>query len=141
MSAGVIKLVNRGRNWPPCEGMIVVADVLAIERRFHIDDPLGAISVHGVCGVWGALALGLLADGSYGDGWNGIAGPVRGLFYGDTGQFTAQLIGVVVNIVVVFGLTWAFFLTVEHTIGNRVTAEIEWSGLDALEMGSAAYPS
>jgi Amt family ammonium transporter len=122
-------------------GLIVVASVLVIERQFRIDDPVGAISVHGVCGVWGALALGLFADGTYGDGWNGVAGPVRGLLYGDSGQFAAQLIGVVVNIVVVFGLAWAFFRVVERTIGNRVPAEVEWSGLDALEMGSEAYPS
>lgn len=122
-------------------GLIVVASVLFIERRFRIDDPVGAIAVHGVCGAWGALALGLFADGSYGDGWNGVAGPVRGLIYGDPGQFTAQLIGVVANVVVVFSLAWAFFRIVEHTIGNRVSAEVEWSGLDALEMGSEAYPS
>jgi ammonium transporter, Amt family len=122
-------------------GLIVVASVLLIERRFHIDDPVGAISVHGACGIWGALALGLFADGSYGTGWNGVAGPVRGLLYGDAGQFASQLIGVVVNIVVIFGLAWVFFRVVEHTIGNRVPAETEWSGLDALEMGSEAYPS
>jgi len=122
-------------------GLIVVASVLIIERRFHIDDPVGAIAVHGVCGLWGALALGLFADGTYGDGWNGVAGPVRGLLYGDVGQFAAQLIGVVVNLVVVFGLAWLFFRMVEHTIGNRVPAEVEWSGLDSLEMGSDAYPN
>lgn len=122
-------------------GLIVVAGVLIIERRFHIDDPVGAIAVHGVCGLWGALALGLFADGTYGDGWNGVAGPVRGLLYGDVGQFAAQLIGVVVNLVVVFGLARLFFRVVEHTIGNRVPAEVEWSGLDSLEMGSDAYPN
>jgi Amt family ammonium transporter len=122
-------------------GLIVVASVLEIERRFHIDDPVGAISAHGVCGVWGALALGIFADGSYGDGWNGVAGPVRGLLYGDAGQFLAQLIGVTVNIVVVFGLSMAFFTIVDRTIGNRVIPEVEWSGLDALEMGSDAYPN
>ncbi len=122
-------------------GLIVVASVLLIERQFRIDDPVGAISVHGACGIWGALALGLFADGSYGDGWNGVAGPVRGLLYGDAGQFASQLIGVVVNIVVIFGLAWVFFRVVEHTIGNRVPAETEWSGLDALEMGSEAYPN
>ena len=122
-------------------GLVVVGSVLMVERQFRLDDPVGAISVHGVCGIWGALALGLFADGTYGDGWNGVAGPIRGLLYGDVGQFTAQFIGVVVNIVVIFGLSWAFFRLVEHTIGNRVPAEVEWSGLDALEMGSEAYPS
>jgi ammonium transporter, Amt family len=97
--------------------------------------------VHGVCGTWGALALGLFADGSYGEGWNGVSGPVRGLLFGDAAQFVAQLIGVAVNLLVVFGLALAFFVIVERTIGNRVPAEVEWTGLDALEMGSDAYPN
>ena len=121
-------------------GLLVVRAVLELERRYRIDDPVGAIAVHGVCGIWGALALGLLADGTYGDGWNGVAGPVTGLLFGDVGQFFAQLIGVTVNIVVVFGLSMLFFKIVERTIGNRVLVEVEWSGLDALEMGSDAYP-
>ena len=75
-------------------GLLVVAAVLVLERRFRIDDPVGAIAVHGVCGIWGALAVGIFADGSYGDGWNGVAGPVRGILYGDVGQLVAQLIGV-----------------------------------------------
>jgi Amt family ammonium transporter len=102
---------------------------------------VGAISVHGVCGAWGALALGIFADGSYGDGWNGVAGPVRGLLYGDEGQFFAQLIGIAANFIVVFGLALVFFLIVDRTVGNRVIPEVEWSGLDALEMGSEAYPT
>ena len=121
-------------------GLVVVAAVIELERRFRIDDPVGAIAVHGACGIWGTLALGIFADGSYGDGWNAVAGPVRGLLYGDPGQFVAQFIGVATNIVVVFGLAWIFFTIVERTIGNRVLAEVEWSGLDALEMGSDAYP-
>jgi Amt family ammonium transporter len=121
-------------------GLIVVAGVIMLERSLHIDDPVGAIAVHGFSGLWGALALGLFADGTYGDGWNGVAGPVRGLLYGDSGQFFAQLIGVTANAIVVFGLSLAFFLIIERTIGNRVHAEVEWSGLDPLEMGSEAYP-
>ncbi|MGH7780960.1 MAG: ammonium transporter [Candidatus Binataceae bacterium] len=121
-------------------GLLVVAAVIELERRFKLDDPVGAIAVHGACGIWGALALGIFADGSYGDGWNAVAGPVRGLLYGDPGQFVAQLIGVTTNIVVIFGLAWIFFTVVERTIGNRVLAEVEWTGLDALEMGSDAYP-
>ena len=121
-------------------GAIVISVVLVLERHLRIDDPVGAIAVHGACGLWGALALGIFADGSYGAGWNGVAGPVRGLLYGDAGQFLAQLIGVTVNFVVVFGLAMLFFLIVERTIGNRVIPEVEWTGLDALEMGSDAYP-
>jgi Amt family ammonium transporter len=128
-------------------GLIVVASVLEVERRFRIDDPVGAISVHGVCGAWGALALGIFADGSYGDGWNGVAGPVRGLLYGDAGQFFAELIGVTVNVVVIFGLAKLFFRIIDldklkhWTGGNRVVAEVEWTGLDSLEMGTDAYPN
>jgi Amt family ammonium transporter len=122
-------------------GLLVVWSVLEIERRLHVDDPVGAIAVHGVCGLWGALALGLFADGSYGDGWNGVAGPVRGLVYGDPGQFAAQVIGVSVNLIVVFGLALAFFVIVERLIGNRVPLEVEYTGLDALQMGSEAYPN
>jgi Amt family ammonium transporter len=69
-----------------------------------------------------------------------VAGPVRGLLFGDSSQFVAQLIGVTVNMVVVFTLALAFFTIVERTIGNRVAAEVEWTGLDTLEMGSDAYP-
>jgi len=121
-------------------GLLVVASVLELERRFRVDDPVGAVSVHGVCGLWGVLALGLFADGSYGEGWNGVAGPVRGLLYGDPGQFVAQLIGAAVNLIVVFGLAFAFFMVVERMMGNRVALEVEFTGLDALEMGSEAYP-
>ncbi|HVN30263.1 MAG TPA: ammonium transporter [Candidatus Binataceae bacterium] len=120
-------------------GLLVVAAVLILERHFRIDDPVGAIAVHGVCGIWGALAVGIFADGSYGDGWNAVAGPVRGILYGDGGQLVAQLIGITVNLVVVFALAYAFFMIVEHTIGNRVIPEVEWTGLDALEMGTDAY--
>ena len=121
-------------------GLLVVWAVLELERRFHIDDPVGAVAVHGACGIWGALALGLFADGTYGDGWNGVSGTVTGLFYGDASQFFAQLIGVTVNIVVVLGLSIIFFRITDRMVGNRVLVEVEWSGLDALEMGSDAYP-
>jgi len=122
-------------------GLVTVWSVLELERRFRVDDPVGAIAVHAVCGLWGALALGILADGTYGDGWNGVSGTVRGILYGDPGQLAAQMIGVTINLVVVFLLALAFFVVVERTIGNRVPAEVEWSGLDALEMGSDAYPN
>jgi len=121
-------------------GLLVVATVIELEQRFRIDDPVGAIAVHGACGAWGALAVGIFADGSYGEGWNGVAGPVRGALYGDPGQLVAQIIGIVVNAIVVFGLAWIFFRIVERTVGNRVLVEVEFTGLDALEMGSDAYP-
>ena len=121
-------------------GMLVAFSVTFLERRLRIDDPVGAIAVHGVCGLWGALALGLFADGTYGDGWNGVAGPVRGLFFGDASQLAAQSIGVVTNLVFVFGAAYGFFRLVERLMGNRVSAEEEWGGLDSQQMGSEAYP-
>jgi Amt family ammonium transporter len=120
-------------------GLIVPFTVTALERS-GIDDPVGAITVHGACGAWGTLALGLLANGSAGEGLNGVAGPVTGLLFGDGKQLFAQAIGVLTNFIAVFCLAYAFFRVVEHLIGNRVDSEVEWQGLDGLEMGSDAYP-
>jgi ammonium transporter, Amt family len=121
-------------------GFLVAWSVTMLERRWRLDDPVGAVAVHGVCGAWGALAVGIFADGTYGAGWNGVAGPVRGVLFGDPGQLAAQAIGVITNVVVVGAATWLFFRVVNRLIGNRVTAEVEWTGLDATEMGSEAYP-
>ena len=121
-------------------GVLVVQAVFWVETRFRIDDPVGAFAVHGVCGAWGAMSVGLFADGTYGVGWNGVAGPVRGLLFGDGSQLCAQLIGVGTNIVFVFPVAYGFFRIVGRLMGNRVPAEVEWSGLDSSEMGSEAYP-
>ncbi len=121
-------------------GVLTPTSVVFLERRLHLDDPVGAISVHGACGAWGVIALGLLADGSYGGGWNGVAGPVRGLFYGDPGQLAAQLVGLAANLVLVFSAAFGVFKLTDRLIGNRVPAEVEWTGLDSLEMGADAYP-
>jgi Amt family ammonium transporter len=121
-------------------GLLVVKAVSWIEMRFRVDDPVGAFAVHGVSGTWGALALGLFADGTYGVGWNGVAGPVRGLLFGDARQLVAQVIGVVTNILFVFPVAFGFFKLTDRFIGNRVNAEVEFSGLDSSEMGSEAYP-
>ena len=122
-------------------GVLVCWAVFFVERTLKIDDPVGAISVHGINGLWGILALGLFADGTYGDGWNGVPGKVTGLFYGDASQFTAQAIGGLTNIVVVGtlgALAWA--LTGALVKGNRVSAEVEELGLDVPEVGAIAYP-
>jgi Amt family ammonium transporter len=123
-------------------GVLAAVGVLFLERR-GIDDPVGAISVHGLNGLWGAIAVGLLANGSFGDGYNGVAGPVAGLFYGGgIGQLLCQLIGVVICIIwCVSGGFIALFVTARLCGGsNRVLAEVEIAGLDIPEMGAPGYP-
>src|SRR5664280_2789569 len=78
-------------------GIIVVYSALFFEHKMKIDDPVGAISVHGVCGAFGVLTLGLFANGQYGDALNGVPGTVKGLFYGDPSQFMAEVVGVITN--------------------------------------------
>jgi Amt family ammonium transporter len=120
-------------------GVLVVFSVLFIERALKVDDPVGAISVHGTCGAWGVLALGLFADGSYGDGWNSVKGTVTGLFYGDASQLAAQVIDVFANFIFIFAISYLFFKLVDVIIGNRVSPETELGGLDIPEVGVLAY--
>jgi Amt family ammonium transporter len=120
-------------------GFLVVTAVFFIDQKLHVDDPVGAVAVHGVNGAWGVLALGLFADGSYGDGWNGVPGTVRGLFYGDAGQFFAELIGVVACVVFVFTSMYLFFKISNKFVPMRVSADAEFEGLDLPEMGIKGY--
>ena len=117
-------------------GVLVCVSVLFIEGVLKIDDPVGAISVHGVNGAWGCLSIGLLADGSYGDGWNGVPGTV----VASGSQFLAELIGIGTCFVFVFVSFYVFFKLLDKIIGNRVSAETELVGLDLPEMGALAYP-
>jgi Amt family ammonium transporter len=121
-------------------GVLVVLSAMFIEQRLKIDDPVGAASVHGTCGAWGVLSLGLFANGSYGDGFNGVPGKVTGLFFGDSGQFWAECIGVLVNFVYVGGVTSVALWIIGRMVGNRVSAQDEIDGLDIPEMGVLAYP-
>ena len=121
-------------------GILVVESVYFIERVLRIDDPVGAISVHGVNGAWGVLSLGLFADGTYGDGWNGVAGTVKGLFYGDAGQFTAEVIGVLANFIYVGLITFVVFKVIGAVLGgHRPDPLVEVDGLDVPEMGLPGY--
>jgi len=113
--------------------------VFFIDQKLHVDDPVGAVAVHGVNGLWGILALGLFADGSYGDGWNGVPGTVRGLLYGDPGQFVAELIGAASCIVFVFTAMYLFFKVSNKLVPLRVTQKDEFEGLDLPEMGIKGY--
>jgi Amt family ammonium transporter len=130
-------------------GTLVVVSVFFFDR-VKVDDPVGAISVHGVNGAWGLIAVGLFSDGSYGQGWNGVGATdylgvagrgVTGLFYGDSKQLVAQVIETVVGAgwnVVVGGIA---FVIIGKLLGsNRVAAEVEIAGLDIPEMGLAGYP-
>jgi Amt family ammonium transporter len=121
-------------------GVLVCGSVFFVERRLKIDDPVGAISVHGTNGAWGVLALGLFADGTYGDGWNGVPGTVTGLLYGNASQFAAQAIGMVTNVVFIFALSYAFFKVLDLVMGLRVDRDMELEGLDQHEVAVTAYP-
>jgi Amt family ammonium transporter len=122
-------------------GLVCIA-VEYFDRVAKIDDPVGAISVHGVNGIWGVISLGLFADGksNYGGSWNGVSGSVTGLFYGDAGQLVAQLIGVAALVGFIFTLSFVFNLAVEFFVGQRVPAKVELEGLDIPEMGALCYP-
>ena len=120
-------------------GVLVIVSAVFIETKLRVDDPVGASSVHGVCGAWGVLSLGLFANGTYGDGLNGVAGPVRGLFFGDPSQLAAQCVGVLVNLVWV-GVTAAIAMKlVDGLLGNRPSREDEVLGLDVPELGMSGY--
>lgn len=120
-------------------GILVVESVFFFDRK-GIDDPVGAISVHGANGAWGCLALGLFADGTYGEGWNGVSGTVRGLFYGGGfNQLWAELIGVVTCVVTLSIFAYVAYKVAEYFVGNRVSLETEIDGLDIPEMGVLGY--
>ncbi|MGM0431321.1 MAG: ammonium transporter [Spirochaetota bacterium] len=121
MSAVIIGLVA---------GIIVVYSVELIDKVLHIDDPVGAVSVHGVCGLWGTLAVGLFAD----------TDSIRGVFFG--GGFTQlgiQALGALSVALYVFLACLALFSLIKHTVGLRVTSQDELTGLDLSEHGSESY--
>ncbi|HEV2471598.1 MAG TPA: hypothetical protein VGS41_02965, partial [Chthonomonadales bacterium] len=110
-----------------------------------VDDPCGAISVHGYCGYLGGICVGLFADGTYGAGWNGTTGakgalPVTGLIHGDVKQLIAQVIGATTMAIWAFGSTYVVFKVVNAIKPMRVSAEAEMAGLDVPEFGTLAYP-
>ena len=117
-------------------GIIVPLGVYAIDKR--IDDPVGALTAHGLCGVWGTLACGLFTSprlaeyNAFGEG---------GLVYtGSFGQLGTQALGVVVVFAFVFTLSFVTFLAIKKTYGLRVSEEEEEAGLDITEHGMYGYP-
>ena len=123
-------------------GVLVCVSVTFVENTLKVDDPVGAISVHGAGGLWGVISVGLFADGTsnYGGSWNGVSGSVTGLFYGDASQLVAQLIGVSTLIGFVFTFSFVMNWVLDIFLGQRVSAETEIAGLDLPEMGQLGYP-
>lgn len=117
-------------------GIIVYYSVWFFDWRARIDDPVGAISVHGICGTWGVLSVGLFSDGTYSG--------VKGLIYDQTlagglGQLFSQLIGIVAIIVWVSLASLIFHWLSDKFVGIRVTEKEEVSGIDIHAHGSPAY--
>lgn len=133
-------------------GVVVCVGVLFNEQVLKVDDPCGAISVHGYCGLLGGLCVGIFADGSYGQGLNGVGASeylhtkgatllgVTGLLHGDTSQFICQLIGVATCAAWAFGSTYIVFKIVNAIKSMRVSREVELEGLDVPQFGTLAYP-
>jgi Amt family ammonium transporter len=124
-------------------GVIVVYAVDLLEW-LRIDDPIGAVPVHGICGIWGTLSLGLFACGKYG-ATGPIAAdnsaPLRGLFYGGgTTVLAAQALGSLIITLTTFAVALGVMYLVNATGLLRVSAEGETLGLDLHEHGISAYP-
>ena len=114
-------------------GVLVCGAVWFVENVLKLDDPVGAISVHGVNGTWGVISVGLFADGTYG----GVKGL---LFGGGWGQLGAQLVGVITVLLVIFPFAFLVLKIIDWTIGLRVSAKDELAGLDIPVHGALCYP-
>jgi Amt family ammonium transporter len=116
-------------------GVLVVLSVVLVDKVLHIDDPVGAVSVHGVCGAWGTLSVGLFAQDICSPGTTG-----NGLFFGGgTKLLMAQLAGVLSVMVWCLLTGFVLFYAIKKVIGLRVTKEEELRGLDIDEHGMEAY--
>jgi Amt family ammonium transporter len=119
-------------------GCIVVLGVIAIDKR--IDDPVGALSAHGLAGIWGTIACGIFTAPRLAE-YNAFGDPAGGLVYsGAFTQLIAQVVGVAVAFSFVFALSYGTFWAIRQTIGLRVTDEQEEAGLDIVEHGMYGYP-
>ena len=124
-------------------GVLVIGAAGFIENKLKVDDPVGAVAVHGVCGSFGVLCVGIFANGSYGGAWNGSdVTAIEGVVKGEFGQLGAQALGLAVIWTVIFGIAFAFF-KIQNALtkgGIRPPAEMELEGMDLPEMGALAYP-
>lgn len=126
-------------------GVLVAVSVWFFDNVAKVDDPVGAISVHGVCGAWGVFSVGLFADGtSWYGGWNLVTSHgVTGIFFDwstGRGQLVAQVFGILANFFYVFPVSWVFFKLCDKVIGLRTDPASEVGGLDIPEIGHLAYP-
>jgi Amt family ammonium transporter len=121
-------------------GLLVVGSVFFLENR-GIDDPVGAVSVHGTNGIWGLLSIGIFADGTYGN--YTTDGPLAtGLLYGGgAGQLIAQAIGAAACFLWAFMAGYVIFKLIDLVYGLRVSPAEELDGLDIHEHGTPAYPN
>ncbi len=130
VSAGSSILIGVGA------GVLVVLSVVFVERTLKVDDPVGAVSVHAVCGSFGTLALGLFAEDVFSPGTTGDGL----LFGGGASLLVHQAVGVFAVFAWCMVTGFALFMALKATIGIRVTAEEEEEGLDVGEHGAPAYP-
>ena len=118
-----------------CAGVLVFFSVLFIDKVLKVDDPVGAISVHGVCGVWGTLAVGLFGSSFIDDGiTDGL------LLGGGVSQLVKQVAFCGATFIFAFGASLIVFLAVKYTLGLRVSDAEQIEGLDLGEHDMAAYP-
>ncbi len=112
-------------------GGIMIVGVSFIKNILKVDDPVGAITVHGICGAWGLLAVGIFAVGH---------NDVSGLIDGNPGQLVPQIVGILVAIGWGLGTGLVLFKVLDLTMGLRASREEELEGLDEPEHGALAYP-
>jgi ammonium transporter, Amt family len=119
-------------------GIIVVAGIVWIDKR--LDDPVGALSAHGLAGIWGTISCGIFTAPRLAQ-YNAFGDPDGGLIYsGELTQLAAQAIGVAIAFTFVFAMSYATFALIKATIGLRVSPEEEDAGLDIIEHGMFGYP-
>ena len=123
-------------------GIVVYLGVMFNENKLKLDDPVGAIALHGYCGAWGVISVGIFAVGQ----GNGILADAAytaagaGLLYGGTQQFIIQVVGTLLCMIWAFGISFVIFKVLDAVMGLRVPEEDEIAGLDIKEHGMSAYP-
>ena len=121
-------------------GVIMIFGVGFVKNILKVDDPVGAVTVHGICGAWGLLAVGIFAAGSYGGDPTAGDPHIAGLVTGSFDQLVPQIVGMIVAIAWGLGVGLVLFKAIDLTMGLRASPEEEEEGLDEPEHGALAYP-